>query len=164
MKILSEIMSRILAGKRAQANGAGFESIFESACRFQGIACTEIPDGCRQLGHYRVIRVKTPWDFVVSLNGKTALIDTKTCLDNFANSQIDQNQVTKMMEHCRQRVIAGYVVWTRRTDSVFFLRAEYLYTLLGVRGSVAALDEKSTLLGSVSRFRVENIFRVNQVQ
>jgi len=101
-----------------------------------GVAATRIPDGCRRVSAHKLLQVKTPFDFVVSCKGQTALIDTKTCKDTFAHSMIDSFQLQCMMEHLRAGVLSGYVIHFRDHKVVGFVSAKELFTRYRNRGSI----------------------------
>lgn len=147
-------LSRVIAGKRAQRNGADFEAIFDWACTSQGIAITRIPDGCKQLPN-KLIRVKSPFDWVLSYNNKTAIIDTKTIDNNsFPHSKIDSFQVGELIKH----PISGYIVWLRDINDVLYIPAHTLNTGLFIRGSITNLTPNTISIGPIEHMNVKAIF------
>lgn len=138
-------------GIHAKKQGNNFESIFEQACRRRGVIATRFPDGCRTVGKGQLLRVKTPWDWILSFAGKCAFIDTKTCAGRFPYSHIETHQVIEMSRHEENGLIAGYAIWSRGEDQVFFIPASALLkpALNGDRGSAGADHAKAKLLGSV---------------
>jgi hypothetical protein len=80
---------RRVGGAKAVRNGRAFEEIFEGRCRLTRVACTPIPDGCKVVGRGRLLRVPTPFDYVLSYGCQVALVDTKTVAGGrFLPSQI----------------------------------------------------------------------------
>lgn len=149
---------RRIAGQKAQSNGALFEKMFETHCHRVGVVATRMPDGCKQVGP-KIIRVKTPWDWIVSLNGKTALIDTKTCLDaGFRHSSIQDHQVSEMLAHEMTGVLAGYVIWLRKSDMVIFLPATELCELMRFKGSVTEKHPRAIILGDARAMDPKKLF------
>lgn len=145
-------------GGKSQAFGSLFETIFLKTCRSQGVAITRIPDGCRQVGK-RIIRVKTPWDWVVSYQNRTALIDTKTVnADVFIHSAITEHQVNELFNHERSGALAGYVIWLRLTNRVFFMPAYALMQALQAGGSFSESHVHATYLGT-NHFDIRPIFK-----
>lgn len=158
----SRSASRRVAGYLSKRNGQAFEEIFQLVCRQNRIACTRIPDGCRSIGRNRLMRVKTPFDWVISHDGKSAMIDTKSTLaGTFPHSAIDRNQVKAMMEHCLVGVLAGYVIATQKNHQVFFIPATILIELSFQRGSISAQDQDRNVipLGPLTTFNPKLIFQ-----
>lgn len=150
--------AKIRAGAVAKANGDAFESIFLRMCRLNGVAVTQIPSGCRRVGGNRLIPVKTPWDWVCSYNSQTALIDTKSTQEaNFPCSMISEHQVRELLQHELRGAIAGYVIWLRKSDRVFFIKASALSKLQQERGSFCDDHPGATFLGNIA-FDLRGIF------
>ncbi len=147
-----------MAGIKSQRAGASYESIFESMCTYSGIECTRIPSGCRQAGR-RLIRVKTPFDWIISYRGLgSALIDTKSNDgQTFPNSLIVQHQVLILNQHERQGTPAGYVVGFRTLNVAVFIPARILYAAYGTRGSLRHDTTGVIQLGSYSRPDIRKI-------
>jgi hypothetical protein len=143
----------------SQAIGKSFEDIFKKSCLLSAVACTRIPDGCRDLGH-TLIRVKTPWDFVLTCESKTALIDTKTTYSgSFPHSLLKEkeHQVQALYAHERAGAIAGYVIWFRSAHKVAFFPAFALMDALDKRGSFTPDHPFAVPMGS-DMFDVRTIF------
>lgn len=120
--------------------------MFQHQCKAEGIAITRIPDGCRTLGPRKLIRVKSPFDWILSLNGRAALIDTKTTQgDTFPNSKIDACQVGEMLNHAP--VLSGYVVRFERLAILAFIPATILSESIERRGSISTLTPGVVHLG-----------------
>ena len=152
-------LAHAIQGLKAKNEGARFEKLFEAACLSRSIACTRFPDGCRQVGAYKLVRIKTPWDWVLSMNGRAAFIDTKSCNDNsFPHSHIEAHQIDAMLMHEAAGNFAGYVIWFRKPDLVIFMPASQLKPRIGERGSVRP-DEKFLInLGPVATHDPRRIF------
>lgn len=147
-------------GIKSQAFGVLFESLFETACKARGVHVTRIPDGCRSVGK-KIIRVRTPWDWVLSYEGKTALIDTKTVSGRkFSYSGIVDHQMNELCYHAEQGTLGGYIIWLRQTDEVLFVRSNHLLKSYGQRGSFGLGDLKSDVLGYLRdrTFDIRKIF------
>jgi penicillin-binding protein-related factor A (putative recombinase) len=139
--------------------GDSFERLFHfQCCRTKGLAITRFPDGCKVLRQNKIVRVKTPWDWIVSYNGKTALIDTKTTEgDTFPNSKIEHHQVSEMYSHSiAGNNNSGYVIWFRESDGVYFASSIILNNLLKVRGSLK--PEILQFLGKSRDFKPQIMF------
>lgn len=141
--------TRIRAGIKAQGFGELFERIFKRLER-DHLTITRMPDGCRHMRGNKIIRVKTPFDWIVSYKDFTGLFDTKTTeTDSFAHSAIVSHQVLTLAKHHRNGTHAGYVLWFRKTDSVIFMPASQLLEISSVRGSINEKNPHATLLGTV---------------
>lgn len=144
-------------GRTSKAFGNLFEHVFFRTCRSHGVAVTRIPDGCRQVGN-KLIRVKTPCDWVLTYKNRTALIDTKTAQgDVFNVSKITEHQVNELYSHEKLGAIAGYVIWLRETNRVFFIPAVALLSSLSSKGSISDAHPFATYLGD-EKFDIKLIF------
>lgn len=149
---------RRLQGRKAQSGGQGFEDIFERKCRIQKVICTRMPPGGKNVGK-RFVRIKTPFDWVLSYQKGFALIDTKTCNGvRLPNSKIEKHQIDELVLHESSGVTAGYVIWTRQNDRVFFLPASELVKRLGVRGSCNLTVPGAIDMGSLETMDVKLLF------
>lgn len=146
-----------LKGIPPQRMGAFFEEAYGRQSRLAGIATTVFPDGCEVLPGGRLRRVRTPFDWVQSLNGKSAYIDTKTCGNYFNHSEITHHQVSELLWHEQHGVKAGYVIWLRKCDQVAFFHAGMLVNLLGKPGSIKD-HTGGILLGGFDDFNPRKLF------
>ena len=148
-------------GIKAQKGGLGFENIFQWAGRSQGFHVERMPDGCKTIGKNKIIRIKTPFDFVICKEGRCAFVDTKTINANtFPFNLIKQHQVD-CLANIGLHAASGYVVWYRKSDRINFYLAEILITL----GSNDSLShEKGIPLGKISDFRLQPILDYYKVK
>jgi len=160
----------VAQGRKAQSSGKLVEGIFKRAFDSIGVPCTRIPNGCRQVGVDKrtgrpiLVREKSPWDFVVTHRTVTALLDTKTSDHNtFRYSNIDANQVEKMLPHVLQGGRAGYVVWLRELAQVYFIDARALNEKIGQRGAFAPGDPGMVLLGTLTEFPLKGALRFGAI-
>lgn len=153
-------------GAKAKRAGDQFEALFFSAARLSGIAITRINDGCKTLGQNRMIRVKQPWDWVLTWDGCSALIDTKTTNGAaFPCSKIDNNQVRELARHAALGGVAGYVVWARTTHDLFFVPAGVLVAkALLPRGSIKPDEPGVISLGTAMHPRLTEMFNQQTVE
>jgi penicillin-binding protein-related factor A (putative recombinase) len=143
----------------SKAHGNAFEDLFYRLTRLQGIAITRIPDGCRFIGRNQIIPVKSPWDFILSYEQKSAYVDVKTTEENsFSNSMITQHQAEELAQHNRAGIAAGYVVWLRKLNRVFFMPAMELVKRLDQKGSFNHESPFALLLGDIGNFDVRKLF------
>lgn len=123
-------LANTLRGGKAYRAGRGFEEIFERQCRISRVAFNRVPDGCRTVGARKLIRVRTPYDWVLTLNGKTALIDTKSFdLSRLLPSKIEPHQLKALLAHHTEGAVAGYVIHFRPEADVRFAPASVLDTI-----------------------------------
>lgn len=142
-------MSRQFSGRRAQSNGAIFEAMFFTATARQGMTATRIPDGCKQLPNRRIIRVKTPFDWLLAHNGRAIVCDTKrTDSKGLRHSLIDHFQVHHLLLNYARGINAGYVVWLATQDITYFIPAPRLSKGLTTRGMIGPDDPDVTVIGN----------------
>lgn len=160
MRTLSRVShARRIAGARAKHNGEIFEQFFERRAYTQGFSITRMPDGCRQVGARKLLRVPTPFDWILSYYGKTALLDTKTiATDAFPNSLIKIHQVEEMMKHHANGLITGYVVHTRKNNAVFYVPTPLLLSVINTRGSISSSHPNCTALGTLQNLDLKTLF------
>lgn len=147
---------RRIGGKRAKFAGANFESQFANLCGIQSVACVRIPDSCRQLGPHKLMRVRSPFDYIIAYKGKTAVLDLKSVGDgNFTHSKITLHQLSALNE-LSVGAISGYVVGF--TLAVYFVPVVELMCLLPGK----SIDlSRCVLLGDRLMFNVRRIFENN---
>lgn len=152
-------LGNVTAGRKAKHNGMAFEAVFQNACDRIRATCTRIPDGCKQIGQNRLIRVKSPFDFVVTHLNRTAIIDTKT-LDSkaFPHSAIDPHQSITLAKHQAAGAISGYVVYLRETSEVIFIPGALLKEKYGTRGSIGPETPGIVSLDKIEKMDIGKLF------
>ncbi len=102
--------NRRIGGKRAKVAGDLFEKAFEQACAIQGIECIRIPNGCRSLGAFKLVRVPTPFDYVLCYNQRAAFVDLKSIESgNLTHSKLTPHQLSSLKK-LSPGGVSGYVV------------------------------------------------------
>lgn len=102
--------NRRIGGKRAKVAGDLFEKSFEQTCAIQGIECIRIPNGCRSVGATRLVRVATPFDYVLCYNKRAAFVDLKSIeTGNLTHSKLTEHQLASL-KRLSPGGISGYVV------------------------------------------------------
>jgi len=154
--------SRHRSGRLAHKIGQTFETILGNVSRHQGICCIRIPDGCRQVRGakgYQLLRVSTPFDYVLFLNGKSIVLDTKTVqAKTFTHSAIKDHQLREL-NRCQPHVhSSGYLVWHRGVDQVVFYLS-HLLTVLKHRQSLSVDDGIN--LGKLNQMDLTRLFTDN---
>lgn len=152
--------TRRQSGTLAKSIGAGFENIFQASCNRHQVIVIRIPDGARtyrdpRTGKPQLARVKSPFDFLITAGGQSAVIDTKTVDSNrIGYAFIDENQMRNLLE-AGKSINAGYVVWFRKIDAVVFFSAFRLRTVFPGEGLGI---EDGLHLGTGGDFNVRKIF------
>jgi len=113
---------KVIAGKRAKVNGSNFENLLKFSAVKKMWTVTRIPDGCKQLGGRRLIRVRTPFDFVFTRWGCSIFVDAKTTrAKTFSRTQITPHQIFHLKEIEQDGFAAGYIVnFSTLNKTVFF--------------------------------------------
>ena len=145
-------------GKKSYDAGKTFEDWFKSVCEMRGLVCVRIPNGCRTIvkaGRPRLVRCKTPFDWLISMKGRSACVDTKTFDRHFINySDIDPDQL-KALTETGASIPSGYVVWFRTINLVVF----FSFDILGSIGKGESLQpEQGLILGTEANFKPAEIF------
>lgn len=116
--------TRRIAGKRAKIAGDMFEKQFERICEIQGVQCIRIPNGCRTLGPNKLVRCRTPFDFVLCYNQRAAFVDLKSIEDgNLTHSKITPHQV-ESLKRLSPGGVSGYIV--NLSGEVYFVDVSIL--------------------------------------
>lgn len=149
-------ITRIAAGKRAQAGGERWQTLFHNCAIRQGFHCIRIPDGCKQAGK-KLLRVQTPFDFVLSGKGaRMAFIDTKSCkTKRFAASGKVAHQIRDLLALENHSHIAGYLVLFSTSGEVVFFSAYQLHAMIE-RSSLGPEDGK--IIGLATGFDINKVF------
>lgn len=153
-------LSRIKSGNKAKGFGDLFEAMLKTACNRFGVGCVRIPDGCVMRrgkgGAIIPIRVQTPFDYVIALDGRAAFIDCKTVESgNFTHSMIKAHQIASLSELESKKNVAGYVVWFRDVDKIMFFSAK---ELKAVKPKESIDLNAGIFLGSRSTFAPHRVF------
>lgn len=108
--------------------GDEFEKFLTKFLTLKGYHVTRIPDGCKQINSKKIIRKKSPFDFLVTgPDGFAVFFDAKSCAGNsFAFSAINQLQVKELSEIAKNGHLSGYLVWYRLSNVFAFITAQKL--------------------------------------
>lgn len=143
-------------GPKNQKIGKGFEHIFEITARLNGILPLNMPLAARRIGLKRLIQVKSPFDYVIMKNGRSAFIDCKTFNSvNITYSQLTTHQVEILARIQETNQVAGYVCWMRRSNMVYFIPGKTL-AMLNPGQSLDLKNEKC--LGSIEKMDLNALF------
>lgn len=109
------------------AIGSSFEKFFKRRLEINGWDVVRIPDGAKQLGQNKIIRVKSPFDFVATSINKAFFCDTKTTIgETYPYSAINKDQVDKLLKIEQSGFISGFVIHFRQNDTYGFASAKQL--------------------------------------
>lgn len=110
--------------------GKQFEQIFSHVASNAGLTVVRIPDGCRVVGRNKLIRVKSPFDYILAKPGKVAFIDTKTFAANrcaINNPKLfEPHQIGTLSRFCELGIQSGFLIWFRKSDELGFIDADFL--------------------------------------
>lgn len=152
---------RVAQGRRAQRGGEQFENEFRSACARSGVHALRFPNGCktvRALKGIRLIRVLTPFDWILSFNRTSGYIDTKTTAEKgFPHAKIEDHQLVEMLALEREGHRAGYVVHFTSLPAgpIVFFTATILF---GLKPRSSLKVEDGVILGREYSFDPRLIF------
>jgi len=122
----------------------------------QGFKILDVPEAGRWIarGVFKPIPGMCDW-IVIDQDGRSAFIDTKSLGNvNYPYSMIDPNQL-KQLRAVGDRCPAGYVVYFRPVNKVYFLDWRILS---GCRQGESIKMEDGVELGPITNFRVKKIF------
>lgn len=136
-------------GRFAKKVGQGFEDRFMAYCNSQPDAtAVRIPDGCIQVGAYKLIRTTTPFDFVCGYKDKTFFCDTKTT-QSISFPLIEKtykNQIRSFEALAKHGAITGYLVEFRTQNEFRWFNLNTIKKILLMRKSLPF--EQGIIVGS----------------
>ena len=155
-------MSRI-GGKKAQSNGSRFESDVLIAAARREYKILDIPDGAKTFGRGKIIRMKSPFDFVAAkifsqFRERFLFFDAKTTeKKKFAAASINISQVENLSHFSLFKTAqTGYVVNFDAQGTVSFFTAEQLSRAFVHRTSLAPDD--GLILGNRFTMNFDKVF------
>lgn len=132
-------IARQIGGRKAKQNGKDFETILLKEAYANDFFHIKIPDGCRQLTFSKMIRVKSPFDFVFMRQSEEkeqfVFCDAKTTFQkSFSHSLIKPHQINELMK-IKQTTSAksGYIINFDKLDRVVFINAALLRNKLWLK-------------------------------
>jgi hypothetical protein len=150
------IIKNIVRGKKAKVNGQRFEIFLENSAARKMWTVTRIPDGCRQVGPNKLLRVRTPFDFVFTRWGKAVFADAKsTQTKYFSKSALTPHQIEQLKDIENDGFAAGYIVNFSTLNLVVFFSATLL-SEIKTRDSVG--PEQGILIGNDEVINLQLIF------
>lgn len=161
---LSYVNNRIWGGRRAKALGTSWEAIIERKCIREQIMHVRIPDGCRQIGKQKLIRVRSPLDYVLIKEGKTVFLDAKTInADTLSYSFLHDSKSTSHQLETMRRISvnkcrAGLLIWFRLSNIISFIDAQLLMVIQPNEG---IKYDAGLILGKFEDFKLGPLFQLS---
>ena len=151
--------ARQVSGLMAKRKGESFERFVVNAARAEKLFVIRIPDGCVQRkgkgGRPLLIRVQTPFDFVLIKTGLSVFLDSKTTAGKtFPHSLIKHHQLENLLEASKAGP-AGYLVYFEALDQIVFYSAIKLY---GLKKGESLKPEDGILLGGRYTMKFAGMF------
>jgi hypothetical protein len=116
-------LKRIIAGKKSHAKGKDFEKFIEDALSRQGWLVVRIPDGCKQIAAKQVVRVPSPFDFLLLKNDVAIFMDAKrTEGPKIPKNLFSQDQIDWFKKINHRGFLAGFIVHVESTDDLLWIR------------------------------------------
>jgi hypothetical protein len=115
--------SNVLGGRLAQSNGNHFELVLKNKATHQGFDVLKIPNGCKYINAFKIIPVKTPFDFIfVDTFPHLIFADAKTTAQKrFMKTKINPIQAQELYKIHTKGYVAGYIVnFSTENKTVFF--------------------------------------------
>jgi len=156
-------IKRKIGGKKAKNNGKNFETILLKEAYSNDFLHIKIPDGCKQLTYSKMIRVKSPFDFVFFKQSEDSdqfiFCDAKTISQNtFNHSLIKPHQVEYLMKIKQTKnTKSGYIINFEKLNKVVFINSVILRNKLWLKLSISPTD--GIELGHKFRINLKEIFK-----
>ena len=145
------------AGALAKRKGQNFEAYLNHAAHIQKFFPIRIPDGCKMtIGRQglKLIRVQTPFDFILIGQQQSIFLDTKTTEANtFPYSQIKWHQLQNLLEASKAGP-SGYLIHFETLKQVVFFHAQ---TLQSVKKQTSLTPKDGVILGTIYDFKLSKI-------
>lgn len=151
--------NRIRGGYIAKRRGQFFEQTIINTARRQSIEVLDIPDGCEQKSQSIIIRVPTPFDFVIAKRTRlAAFFDAKTIeTKGFPYNKIDLRQVENLRAMAYCGFPSGYIVHHRETERVVFYEVGTLIMCPPRTSLTGGID-----LGHISDFDLNKVLELTR--
>jgi len=121
---------KIKSGYLARQNGELFEQAIMNQARHQRWHVVKIPMGARMIGGFKMVRVQTPFDFIMYKNGKCISLDAKSTKGlRFNASSLTPHQIQNLSQIEDQGFPAGYLVNFSELNVVIFYSAKQLMNM-----------------------------------
>jgi hypothetical protein len=121
-KTPAELLERKIRGWQSKRDGEALERLLEFAAKGEGHSIIRIPDGCKQIGRGRLVRVKSPFDYILASNSRCTFFDAKHTSEKFLYlSSIASHQIEAMEKLMRSpNVRTGFIVLFSESKRIEF--------------------------------------------
>lgn len=156
--------NRIWGGRRAKAVGDQWQGVLERRAIREEILMLRIPDGCRQIGKDKLIRTRSPLDYVMFKEGRTVCFDAKTInsdvitYSNLHSSESTKHQLQTCLHISTKGVRAGLIIWFRLSNYVSFIDAQLLNVIQPREG---IKYDAGLILGKWEDFKLSPLFQLS---
>ena len=111
--------------------GKAFEDEITTILELKGFTVLRLPDGCKQVGQFKIIRVKNQFDFLAHKPGEVIFFDAKNTEEkNFMHSKINQNQLEHLLGLELSGFKAGYIINFKQERKALFAPAGVLKSIV----------------------------------
>lgn len=118
---MAKNLKRIIAGRKSQAKGQGFEHFIMDRFQRFGWMVKRVPSGAKWVGRNRIIPIKSPFDFLAIKNGICIFFDAKrTSAKSLPSSMIKQHQQDHLQDCLDWGCAAGFVVHFEARKEIWF--------------------------------------------
>lgn len=151
------VNKRVTGGKVAKRRGDEFEDMLKLSAQREGFHVTRMPNGCETKGYNKIMRVKTPYDFIfIKSRTETFFADAKaTAGRTFSHSKIVPHQLEELLKIEQKGGVAGYIVFFRQTSEIVWFSAS---TLNSISARESLTTSKGVLLGTLFNLRFGVLF------
>lgn len=112
---------RVLAGKKSQAKGQGFEDFIMKRFNRFGWMVKRIPNGARWTGPRKIIPIKSPFDFLAIKKGICIFFDAKrTSSKKLPMIMIKRHQQQHLQDCLDWGCPAGFIVHFESRKEIWF--------------------------------------------
>lgn len=139
-------------GLKKKVHGDFFEALVEFFANADKLFIIKIPEGCK-VAKGKLVRVKSPFDFMLNLKEATMLFDAKTTMNKFFSySAINQDQILNLAKMNNPSNFCGYVICFDK--EVGFAPVELLAR---VKPKTSININDCIYLGTVKQFSFKNL-------
>jgi len=139
-------------GLKKKVHGDFFEALVTFFAQADKLHIIKIPEGCK-VTKGKLVRVKSPFDFMLNLGDITMLFDAKTTIKKtFSYSSINQDQILNLAKMNNASNLCGYVICFDKEVGFADVRL-----LAKVRQGESINVEDCIYLGTVKQFSFKNL-------
>lgn len=114
-------LKRVIAGRKSQAKGQGFEHFIMTRFRRFGWMVKRVPNGARWVGKNRIIPIKSPFDFLAIKNGICIFFDAKrTSSKTLPLVMIKEHQRDNLQDCLDWGCPSGFIVHFETKKEIWF--------------------------------------------